>query len=92
MTPESREPVAAGSLGDLSGLLRAFTGGSEAAPASGLSNGAIEAIVTTLGGVIAGQREEIRWWRERYCRLEERYEQCDHRAAEAQEEGCGGGE
>jgi len=66
-----REEVGGGSAG-IAELMSVLGG----AGATGRGDSdALRMAITSLAGVVAGQREEIRWWRDRYCRLEEKLDE-----------------
>jgi len=66
--------------GGLGGMLQSLLGG---AGAGGGDSALLKQTLQTLNCVIAQQQADIRWWRERYVALEEKYE-CSRRAGEAQ--------
>ena len=84
-----RELLTDGGLGGIGGLLQSLiSSGSGSATGGGVDGELMRSVLMTLNGVVAGQREEIRWWRDRYCQLEERYERERERnrgAGEAQD-------
>lgn len=77
--PAREEVESPAGLAELMNLMKGS--GRRQQPVGGADDAALLVVITTLAGVVGDLRAELRWWRDRYMSLEERYEQSRDRGA-----------